>query len=665
MNRLQFEKSPYLQQHKTNPVEWYAWGPAALDKAVSEDKPILVSIGYSSCHWCHVMEHESFNDAAVAAFMNEHFVNIKIDREERPDLDKIYMDAVMALSGAGGWPLNCFLLPDKRPFYGGTYFPPTAMHQKPSWSQILQFIVQIYKEKRAEVESQAQRLTGYIENSGNTLLQVASQSAPISGTAKEIGAKLFDQLKNRFDRTWGGFGAAPKFPASMTQKFLLDYYFFSGDHQALHQVLKSLNVMARAGIYDQLGGGFARYATDKEWNVPHFEKMLYDNAQLLSLYSQAYKLAPHPLYKKVVQETAGWLMVDMKSPHGGFYSARDADSEHEEGKYYVWTYQEIQAILDGVEFDLFCTVYAIQPEGNWDDPYHPVDRPRNIIWVHHDFKDHETLCSPALRSINDKLLKHRVLRVPPLLDTKVITAWNALLCIGLLDAYDAFGEQKYLAEAKQILSFFESSVLKGPNYLHQFDSEIPAMLDDIAYSITAYIHAYRLMGTLTYLQKAKDLLHVVMTTYYDSSTHRFDYSITGSDLIAPVSDFYDNTMPSAIGMMAYNLVQLGRMTHDLAMEDQGAKIIDDLQGAIYRYPESLSHWASLLMNKSGGWLELKADASDLNGIGHVYLPLWIKGHQESEGGISLCHKHSCEMPVNSIQEFRLLLGRHYYTHEIL
>ncbi len=664
MNRLQFEKSPYLLQHQSNPVDWYPWGPEALEKSIAEDKPMLVSIGYSSCHWCHVMESESFSDPTVAQFMNQNFVNIKIDREERPDLDKIYMDAIVALSGSGGWPLNCFLLPDKRPFYGGTYFPPSPLHQKPSWSQILQFILTIFKDKRAEVEEQAGRLTAYVSNSGKTLFQISSTSSLNASGSEEIGTQLFDHLKSRFDRVWGGFGGAPKFPALMTHKLLLDYYFYSGRQEALRHVTHSLAVMAKAGIYDQLAGGFARYATDKEWNIPHFEKMLYDNAQFLSLYSHAYKLVPSPIFKKVVYGTASWLIKDMKSLVGGYFSALDADSEHEEGKYYVWTFQEIQSVLDQDEFELFTMVFAISEEGNWEDHFHPSDIPKNILWVHPTLKDDDLWCASELATILDKLLLHRAKRIPPLLDTKIITAWNALLCIGWLDAFETFGDQDFLEEAKSMLLYLDQKAFEKDHYKHQLESEIPPMLDDLAYGISAFLSAYRVTDEIRYIHKALEIQTYVMTYYFDIDSNQFRYAQTGSDLIAPITDLYDSTMPSAVGMMACNMAQLGRMMHDLDMESHGNSIIDSLAGAIVKYPESLSHWASLLLNKANGWLEIKGKGDDFKGVSPIYLPSWIRGAQDDgESGISFCHKFSCEMPVNSISEFRVLLDKYYFTHE--
>ena len=398
VNRLQFEKSPYLLQHKDNPVDWYPWGQEAIERAQSEDKPILVSIGYSSCHWCHVMEHESFSDSEVSAYMNAHFICIKLDREERPDLDKIYMDAVISISGSGGWPLNCFLLPDLRPFYGGTYFPPVPQHQRPSWSQILQFITRIYRERRSDIEAQADRMVDYIKNAASTLRQVAKMEGAHKDPHTTIGI-LFSNLSKRFDHSHGGFGGAPKFPGTMSVKLLFDLHFFGGNIDALTHALFSLTKIANAGIYDHVAGGFARYATDKEWNIPHFEKMLYDNAQFISTYSIAYKIKPNPLFRKVVFETTSWLKNSLKSADGGYFSAIDADSEGIEGKYYTWTTAELKAILTLDEYDLMIQVFDIYDEGNWEDPFHHSEESKNILWINPNLKDESIIFTDKYQQI--------------------------------------------------------------------------------------------------------------------------------------------------------------------------------------------------------------------------------------------------------------------------
>lgn len=663
MNRLQYEKSPYLLQHKDNPVDWYPWNNEAIEKARSEDKPILVSIGYSSCHWCHVMEHESFSDLQVAAYMNEHFVCIKLDREERPDLDKIYMDAVVSLSGNGGWPLNCFLLPDLRPFYGGTYFPPVPQHQRPSWIQILHFIIRIYKERRADIEDQAERMLNYIKNSSFTLRQVAQMET--SGKAMDtIMIDFYTHLSKRFDRSHGGFGTAPKFPGTMTLKLLLDLYFYNANKEALSHVLFTLTKMAKAGIYDQVAGGFARYATDKEWNIPHFEKMLYDNAAFISVYSNAYKIHPDPVFHKVVSETTAWLEENMKSPSGGYFSAVDADSEGIEGKYYTWTTAELKQILTPEEYELMLQVFDIRDEGNWEDPFHPGNESKNIVWVNSDLKNEQIWYSDQYKNLISKLKANRSKRVHPLIDTKILTAWNGLLIIGWLDAYTAFRDDKYYRLAKENLDFILDNCFDESGYRHQYQSTIPPMLDDLSYIIKACISIFQCHFESYYLEKANWLVSHVLKHYYDSTTSSFKYSISQDDLIAYTDDLYDSTMPSSSGVMTENLVRIGRLTGNFEKEKLGEKIISDLEGSIIKYPESLSHWAGLMLAKKQGWIEIKTNRlEEAQKMQELYLPHLILNYAEThEEGISLCHRFTCEMPVDSIQKIRVLLDKHYSTH---
>jgi len=668
MNRLQHESSPYLLQHKTNPVDWYPWGEEALNKSKVDDKPILLSIGYSSCHWCHVMERESFTDPEVARFMNAHFVNIKLDREERPDLDKIYMDAVTAISGAGGWPLNCFLTPELLPFYGGTYFPPQPAHQRPSWMQVLNHIHKTYTQQKDQVKEQASRLVQYLQNSSQTLFQIKTESGLEDMATVELGRKMANQLKARFDAGWGGFGHAPKFPATMSVQFLFDYYFFAGDLSCLEHAFHTLDSMAYGGIYDQIGGGFSRYATDKEWNIPHFEKMLYDNAQLLKLFSTAFKIRSKDLYAQIVEETSEWLIREMKAPDGGYYSAIDADSEHQEGKYYVWKMEELKALLTAQEWVLLESVYDIRPEGNWKDPFHEEAEAVNILWIKKEMRDQPVLFSNELKSIKKKLIAHRSHRVRPLTDTKQLIGWNALLCLGFLEAYAVFQKEIYLLEARDILGFIHAYGAKeGGNYLHQKSSSIPAMLDDLSYHLSALIQAYQNQGNRKYLDRAKAIMDEVMTVYYNSEQHSFVYSISGGDLIAPVNDLYDNTMPSALGMMVFNLFRLGRLTQREDYEKLGNELIQKLKPAIVRYPESLSFWASLVLNHSQGWLEIKLGENhkhQLKELSKIFIPLAIiHPGVPVEEGISFCHAFSCDLPVNSIQEFRLLLNKYYHPDE--
>ena len=373
MNHLINETSPYLLQHAHNPVEWYAWKPEAFERAKAENKPILVSIGYSTCHWCHVMERESFENQDVADIMNQLFVCIKVDREERPDVDQIYMEACQIISGSGGWPLNCFLLPDGRPFFAGTYYPPQSAYGRPSWIQVLHNLSNAFQQKRDVVEQQANQLTDIIRNSDKNYVKntEGGDFEKLEGGAPSVFntsylENVFYALRERFDRVEGGFGGAPKFPSTMSIQFLMDYHFYTKNEEALAHAELSLIKMIQGGIYDQIGGGFARYATDREWLIPHFEKMLYDNALLITTLSDAYKLTKKDIYSETIEETLTFILRDMTAPDGGFYSAYDADSEGVEGKFYVWKKAEIETIL-GADAPLFCAFYDVSEEGNWEE----------------------------------------------------------------------------------------------------------------------------------------------------------------------------------------------------------------------------------------------------------------------------------------------------------
>ncbi|RYG43387.1 MAG: thioredoxin domain-containing protein, partial [Chitinophagaceae bacterium] len=478
-NRLQKESSPYLLQHANNPVDWYPWGEEAFEKAIREDKPVLVSIGYAACHWCHVMERESFEDNETATLMNELYVNIKIDREERPDLDHIYMDAVQAMTGSGGWPLNVFLTPGKKPFYGGTYFPPKQVHGRPSWTDVIVSLAESYKTRRSELEQQAQNLVDHMlktnafgmgQDSGGRLL-----------TKEEIDA-VAENIMKTADKLHGGFGRAPKFPQTFTIGFLLHYAYHSKDKAALDHALLSLNKMIQGGIYDQLGGGFSRYSTDAVWLAPHFEKMLYDNALLLVSMSEAYQITKEQIYLDTIKHTIQFVENELTAPDGGFYSALDADSEGVEGKFYTWSYEEIKYILD-LNADVFCRYYGIKPGGNWEHT--------NILHVAEDevnLADGEGIPLTELKTIlancRGKLLKIRSERIRPQLDDKIILGWNALMNIALSKAWAATGESVYKDRAVDNMEFMLKAFRQEDGSLaHTYKNNIakyPAFLDDYA-----------------------------------------------------------------------------------------------------------------------------------------------------------------------------------------
>ncbi|HET6995673.1 MAG TPA: thioredoxin domain-containing protein, partial [Chitinophagaceae bacterium] len=456
-NHLIQETSPYLLQHAYNPVDWFPWGEEALEKARKENKPILVSIGYAACHWCHVMERESFEDEATARIMNENFVNIKIDREERPDLDHIYMDAVQAMTGSGGWPLNVFLTPEAKPFYGGTYFPPKRAFNRPSWQEILLGIDRAFKESRDDINKQAENLTEHLLQSNSFGVQDSTGASIFSTDQLD---KAFENIMNIADREWGGFGKAPKFPQTFTIQFLLRYYRLAGSSEGSPiqdkengraQALLSLDKMIEGGIYDQVGGGFARYSTDTEWLAPHFEKMLYDNALLISVLSEAYQLTKEHRYKEGIDETMSFIRREMLHPNAGFYSALDADSEGKEGKFYVWDANEVRSVL-GKDADIFCRYFDITDQGNWEE--------KNILRVKirlEKFAEQNGTPLEELKRIVEagkkKLLEQRHKRIRPLLDDKIILGWNALMNTACSKAFMATGIIEYRELAVDNMQF--------------------------------------------------------------------------------------------------------------------------------------------------------------------------------------------------------------------
>ncbi|HNM26462.1 MAG TPA: thioredoxin domain-containing protein, partial [Saprospiraceae bacterium] len=485
MNRLRHETSPYLLQHAGNPVNWYAWKPEALARARVENKPILVSIGYSTCHWCHVMEHESFENEDIAAFMNDNFVCIKVDREERPDVDAIYMEACQILNGSGGWPLNCFLTPDCRPFYAGTYFPPRPAHNRPSWLQVLQHMSRVWESEREKVYEQAERLTARIRGNDEVFVQgMGPESAGEAPFPADLPDTIFARMRDSFDRAEGGFGGAPKFPSTMAIQYLLNYHWFTRQPEALEHALLSLDKMIQGGIYDQIGGGFARYSTDREWLAPHFEKMLYDNALLVGVLAEAYKLTKKDLYRETIEETLEYIRRDMTHPEGGFYSAEDADSEGEEGKFYVWDKAEIDQLL-GEEAALFCDFYDISESGNWEHV--------NIL---RRLRSYEAYASAndldladlkqRLRAGRERLFVRRAERVRPGLDDKILLGWNALMASAYAAAFTALGREEYRQAALRNLDFCLEKFAQpgGEGLFHTWknaQAQYDAFLDDYAF----------------------------------------------------------------------------------------------------------------------------------------------------------------------------------------
>ncbi len=579
-NRLAQEASPYLRQHAENPVDWYPWGEEALRAAREADKPILLSIGYAACHWCHVMAHESFEDPETADLMNRHFINIKVDREERPDLDSIYMSAVVALTGQGGWPMTVALTPDGRPFFGGTYYPPTPRHGLPAFRQVLLALAEAWQERRGDVEGSAGEIADHLRQTA---------LAETLGSSGALNDDLIDQALNgllrSFDSRLGGFGRAPKFPPSMTLEFLLRVYAGRGDSMSLHMAERTLEAMAHGGLYDQLGGGFARYSTDERWLVPHFEKMLYDNALLARVYLHAWQVAGKPLYRRVVEETLDFVRREMRHERGGFYSSYDADSEGEEGKFYVWTADEIRAAL-GDEAARFMAAYGVSEGGNWEG--------HNILHVAEDLTGLGDLS--GLKEARLKLFNIRARRVPPGLDDKVLTAWNGLMLAAFAEAGRVLDRPDYTATAVANAEFLYATMRRDDGRLLRSwqaaagDARYNAYLEDYAFLADGLLALYETTFDPRWFAWARELADLMLAHFSDPAGGFFDTSDDHEALLHRPKDVQDNATPSGNGMAAHVLLRLGLFTGEGRYWDTAERMVAGLYEPMARYPGAFAHW---------------------------------------------------------------------------
>jgi uncharacterized protein YyaL (SSP411 family) len=580
-NRLAGETSPYLLQHAHNPVDWYPWGPDALQRARALDRPIFLSVGYSACHWCHVMEHECFEDPEIAALMNALFVNIKVDREERPDLDQIYMAAVQAFNGGqGGWPMSVFLTPEQKPFYGGTYFPPRDARGMPGFPRVLRELEKAWRERREEVDRIAVGMT--------ERLQAADQAIAPEGALSE---RLLDQavrsLARAFDPQGGGFGSAPKFPHPMDLKLLLRQHARTGDEHALHMVRHTLDRMARGGIYDHLGGGFARYSTDARWLVPHFEKMLYDNALLAGVYLEAYQATQDPEYARVARQTLDYLLGRMTSPDGGIYSTEDADSEGEEGKYYVWTRAEVEEVLGAERAKTFTYVYDVTDSGNWEGK-NILHLPRTIGQAAKLLGRDEGALGQELDRSRAELLAVRDRRVPPGKDTKVLTSWNGLAIGPLAEARWVLGDARYLEAARRAAVFLLERMRTGDGrLLHSYkdgQARFNGYLDDYANLIDGLTRLFESSGEARWVSAALDLAAVMIAEFADPDGGFFYTGRSHESLIARQRDSFDNATPSGNAMAATALVRLAALTGRDDLRTAGRATLESVQYVMEQAP---------------------------------------------------------------------------------
>lgn len=589
-NNLISETSPYLLQHAHNPVEWHAWNDQTLAKARSLDKMLLISIGYAACHWCHVMEKESFEDEQVAKIMNQHFICIKVDREERPDVDQVYMNAVQLITGSGGWPLNCFTLPDGRPFFGGTYF------RKDQWMQLLENISLLYKTRRKDLEEQAESLTNGVKS--EDIIKTKMETGPFAPEDLTAAVAL---MEKQFDLKDGGMNGAPKFPMPVIYGFLLRYSFYSNKDNIKDFVKLSLRKMAYGGIYDQAGGGFARYSTDSQWKVPHFEKMLYDNAQLVSLYANAWLAFDDNLYREVAGEILQFVMRELTSPEGGFYSSLDADSEGEEGKYYTWSAAEFNHVL-GNQADLIRKYYHIGEKGNWEAGQNILLRAQS----QEEFAKEQGLQPFAfktiLKSARAKLLKARSKRISPSLDNKILTSWNALMMKGFIDSYHAFANPLYLEAASKNAHFILGHASREDGGLYHYvghkKNNINGFLEDYAFMIDALTGLYQATFDEEWLEKAIQLTEYAIQHFYDRSSGFFYFtSDLDPALISRKREIHDNVIPSSNSTMAGVLHILGLIYERDDYTDISDRMVSGVREQMMNYPSSFANWASVMMNR--------------------------------------------------------------------
>jgi uncharacterized protein YyaL (SSP411 family) len=659
-NELINESSPYLLQHAYNPVHWVRWSDSVFEQAKKENKMVLVSIGYSACHWCHVMEHECFEDEEVAALMNKLFINVKVDREERPDVDQVYMTAVQLMSQKGGWPLNCFMLPDGRPIYGGTYYP------KEQWMQVLKSLFHTFTNDREKVEEYASNL-----HQGITASELITAPKKLIAFDKSRLTELLKRWSNTFDLTHGGPNRAPKFPLPNNYEFLLDYQINTGEVELKEYVELTLNKMALGGIYDHVGGGFSRYSVDEIWKVPHFEKMLYDNGQLISLYSEGYKRFQNPLYKRLVYQTIGWLEREMMHENGSFYAALDADSEGVEGKFYVWKIEELRSVL-GKDYTWVEEFYSLNENGLWEEGNYILLRQHSDREFQKKMKWSEEKFDANVKRVNRVLLNARGSRIRPGLDDKGLTSWNAIMLKGLCDAYSVFAEQEFLQRALKTAEWLLECQLKPDGGLwHNYKngrSSIDGFLEDYAHTISAFIALYKVTYNEDWLAKAKKLTDYTLQNFLDSKSKMFFFTSEDTKLIARKMEINDNVLPASNSVMARNLYYLSRYFDSLDYEATARQMLTNVYDGMEKYGSGYSNWAILLNHFVFGFYEFVIVGNDAASIarelqvkevpevliavssGESELPIFKDKSETKETMIYVCKQGNCFLPTNDLNE---------------
>ncbi len=664
-NHLINQSSPYLLQHAHNPVNWYPWGKESLEKAKKENKMLIISIGYSACHWCHVMEHESFENKEVAKLMNDNFVCIKVDKEERPDIDQIYMNAVQIMTGSGGWPLNCFALPDGSPFYGGTYFP------KAQWIKILSSLAQTWKKNPQKIEQAAKQLKQGIRQS-----KLITQKANIKNFELSNLKIAVEKWKANFDNQYGGNKSSMKFPMPSSLNFLLDYYFHTKEKEILNHIEISLQKMVWGGIYDKIGGGFSRYSTDKFWRVPHFEKMLYDNAQLIELYSNAYKLTGNKLYKNIVFQTISFVERELYAGNGIFYSSLDADSDGQEGKFYVWTFDELKKLVPQ-QLPTLEQVYEISRTGNWDK--------KIIFYQQKSFDQAAKYLKISVDSVKKVVNKSREIlfearkkRTRPNLDNKSITAWNAMMISGLCEAYNAFGNEHFLDLAQISAKHIQKDLITKDNIIYRNyknkKASIIGFLDDYAFTIKAFIELFQITGNEKYFNSAETLSEYVLSNFMDKKTGMLFFTPAREEIpVGKKIELTDGVVPSSNSVMAQNLFILSKTGHHTEWEKISRQMLSNVSDKIQQYPTYFTNWASLELNYIFPTYELvicgKNAPKDAHEFAKSYYPNVIWAFSEKKSDIPLfedrfvkgknlfyvCVDKTCQMPVDNLNDAKKLL----------
>lgn len=657
-NALIDETSPYLLQHAHNPVDWRSWSQEALEDAKKENKLVLVSIGYSSCHWCHVMEEETFEDEEVAKVMNDNFINIKVDREERPDVDQIYQDFQRLTDGNTGWPLNVIVLPNGKPFYGGTY------HTKEQWVEVLTKMNELYKKDPEKAKEYTDMVTEGIDQIN--LIQPASDFEVLT---KDALNSSVEKWKLNWDVEWGGDLAREKFMVPVNLDFLLDYAELAGDSQAKDHVEKTLDKILLGGIYDHVGGGFFRYSVDNKWKVPHFEKMLYDNAQAIGLYSKAFKIFKKPEYRNAVNETIDFLDREMKNAEGGYYSALDSQSEGEEGKFYLWKEEELKSVLED-DFELFASYYNITENAIWEEGNYVLHR----LLDDEAFVKKYSISFPELESVKllwtKKMMEARDKRTRPRNDDKILTSWNALLIKGLVASYEAFGQKEHLEKAEAIFEFLKKNSYANGALIHSYkkgSQRKEGFIEDYAFLADASLSLYGATMDVKYLDMTQELNQKVLEKFSDEASGMFKYN-EGQELIAKIIKTNDGAIPSPNAVMAHNLFRLGHLIYDTDKMNKSKKMLSSMVPAVTESASSYSKWNSLLLNTAYPYYEIAVvgknaptlmanvnkhyvpNALIVGSTAKSELPLFKGRYSDDDTLIYVCQNTTCKLPVETAEE---------------